>query len=85
MDAFTLGVGAGDVLAREAARDDVHHSTPRATVKGSHVVPDGEGRQASVVLAGHEDASGVVVDFDGTDAPPPEQLAAEYAASTACE
>lgn len=85
MDAFAFGVRAGDVLAREASRDDVHHSTPRAPVEGSHVVPDWEGWQASVVLAGHEDSASVVVDLDGADAPPPEQLAAEYAASTACE
>jgi hypothetical protein len=79
------GAGNTDVLAREAARDDIHKSSPRSPVEGSHIVPDGEWLKASVVLAGHEDSPGVLVAFDGTDRPPSEQLAAENAASSACE
>ena len=83
-DPFAASSGA-DVLAREAASDDVHHSTPRLSVEGSDVVPDRERRERSVVLAGAEDAAGVVVDFDGADRSPSEEFAPEYAASSACE
>jgi hypothetical protein len=77
--------GGGDILTRKAARNHVNNSTPGSPVKGSHVVPDGEGGEAAVVLAGEEDAAGVGVDFDGADSAPPEELAAEYAATCACE
>jgi hypothetical protein len=74
-----------DVLAREAASDDVHQATPRPTIKCSHVVPNREGWQASVVLPGHEDTAGVVVDFDGAHSAESAEDAAEYSASMACE
>jgi hypothetical protein len=77
--------GCADVLARESARDDIHHSTPRAAVEGSDVVPDWEGGEASVVLPSDEHAASVIVDLDSADGSPPEQLSAEYAASSACE
>jgi hypothetical protein len=60
-----LGPRRADVLAREAASDDIHHSTPRLAVEGSDIVPHGEGFEASIVLSGHEDTAGVVIDFDG--------------------
>jgi hypothetical protein len=84
VDAGTLSRGA-DVLAREAASDDIHHSTPRLSVEGSNVIPDGEGFKASIVLAGDEDVAGVLVEFDGTHGCPAKELAAENAASSACE
>lgn len=85
--AFKSGARArdADVLAREAASDDIHHAAPRPTVKSSHVVPNREGWQASVILPGHEDSAGIVVDFNGTDRAEPTQDAAKYSASMACE
>ena len=77
--------GCADVLAREAARDDIHQATPRLAVEGSHVVPDREGFEAAVILAGDEHAPGVGLNFDGADGSPPEEFAPEYAASSACE
>ncbi len=77
--------GCADVLAREAARDDIHEASPRASVEGSHVVPDREGVETSVVLSGREDAAGVVVELDGADGAPPEEFPAEDAAAMACE
>jgi hypothetical protein len=75
----------GDVLAREAARHDIHQTAPRSSVEGSHIVPDWEGGQVAVVLSGHEDGASVWLDFDGADGSPPEEFAPEYAASSACE
>lgn len=74
-----------DVLAREAARDDIHQTAPWLSVEGSHIVPDREGIEASVVLSGEEHAAGVVVDFDGADGPPSEEFASEYASTNARE
>lgn len=72
-------------MAREAASDDIHQSTPRLAVEGSHVVPDGEGMQASVILSGHEDLSGSWLDFDGADSAPPEEFPPEDATTSARE
>jgi hypothetical protein len=69
-------------LAREAARDDIHEASPWASVEGSHVVPDREGVETSVVLSGREDAAGVVVELDGADGAPPEELAPENASTS---
>jgi hypothetical protein len=74
-----------DVLAREAARDDIHQAAPWLSVEGLNIVPDGEGFKASVILSGFEDLSGVFVPFDGTDCAPAKQFAAEYASTSACE
>jgi hypothetical protein len=74
-----------DVLARESASDDVHQSTPWLSIEGSHIVPDREGIEASVILSGHEDTAGVVVIFDGADGFPAEQFATKYSSSSACE
>jgi hypothetical protein len=72
-------------LAREASRYHVNKSAPWFAVEGSNVVPDGEGVEASVVLSGREHPLGGRLELDGTDAFPPEQFAAENAASSACE
>jgi hypothetical protein len=84
VDSFS-GSGRADVLTREAARHDIHQTTPRSSVEGCDVVPDWEGFEASVVLSGHEDTSGVSVEFDRTDAAPPEKFPPEYSATSACE
>jgi hypothetical protein len=72
-------------LAREAASDDIHHATPRLAVEGGDIVPHGEWFEASIVLPCHEDAAGVVVDFDGAYRSEPAEESTEYAASSACE
>ena len=84
-DSFSGAVCGTDVLTRESARNDIHQSTPGLTVEGSHVVPDGERFEASIVLSGEQDAPGVVVDFDGADGSPSTEFASKYAASSACE
>jgi len=72
-------------LAWEPARNHVNTTAPRLSVEGADVVPDGEWLKVSVVLPGHENASGVVVEFNGAHSPPSKQFAAEYAATSACE
>jgi hypothetical protein len=49
------------------------------------IVPNRERCKASIRLARGEDRLVVVVDFDGADGAPPEELSPEYAATTACE
>ncbi len=77
--------GAGDVLTGEAARQNVNTASPRSAVKGAHVIPDRERREAPVVLASHENACGVGVALDGTDGAPAEQVTAEDASTSARE
>jgi hypothetical protein len=43
--------GEADVLAREAARYHVNNASPWSSVKGSHVIPNGERREMSGVLS----------------------------------
>src|SRR5206468_1973689 len=74
-----------DVLAWESSRNDINTAAPWATVKGSHVIPDREGRERSVVLAGQKNASGVGVDFDGAHGPPSQKSPAKYSATSARE
>jgi hypothetical protein len=77
--------GGANVLAWEPARNHVNNSAPRLAVKGSHVIPDREGRKASVVLPGDQHIAGVGVELDGADGSPPEERSPEYAATSACE
>jgi hypothetical protein len=72
-------------LARETSRHHIHGSAPRFSIEGSHVVPDGEWFKAAVILSGHEDFSGMLIEFHGADCGPPKELASEYAATSACE
>ena len=83
-DAFAFA-GNADVLARESARHHVNTSAPRSSVKGSHVIPDREGFETSVVLSSHENVAGIGLVFDSADCAPSEQLAAEYSATSARE
>jgi hypothetical protein len=80
--AFPCGA---DVLAGEASRHHVNTASPWASVKGLNVIPDREGVEASVVLPGDQNVPCVGVPLDGADGFPSEQLAAEYAATSACE
>jgi hypothetical protein len=72
-------------LAREASRHHVNTASPRTSVKGANVIPDRERREASVVLPCDENASGIVVVFDGADAPPSKEVSTEDAATSARE
>jgi hypothetical protein len=72
-------------LAREAARDDIHQSTPRLAIEGSDIIPDWERWQVSFVLPLHESLSAPFIDFDGTDGFPSEEFSAKYAATIARE
>jgi hypothetical protein len=51
--------GERERLAGVAARDDIHDSTPRASVEGSHVVPDRSRVQGAVCHARNQDRSGM--------------------------
>jgi hypothetical protein len=90
-EAGTLTTDAGpfarnaDVLAWEAARNHVNTSAPRVSVKGPNVIPNREGREKSVVLPGGKNACCVGFSLDGADRSPSEELAAEYASTSARE
>jgi hypothetical protein len=77
--------GCADVLAGEAARHHVNTASPWLSVEGLNVIPDREGFETSVVLPGDQNVPCVGIPFDGADCPPSEQLAAEYASTSACE
>jgi hypothetical protein len=77
--------GDADVLAGKAARNHVNNSSPRSSVKGANVIPNRERREKAVILSGDKYACGVGVEFDGADGSPSEQVAAENAATSACE
>ncbi len=74
-----------DVLAGKAARYDVNTAAPRSSVKGLNVIPDREGREKAVILSGGKNASCVGFPLNGADGSPSEQMASEYAATSACE
>jgi len=84
VDAGALPCSA-DVLARESTRHHVNTAAPWSSVKGSHVIPDRERREAPVVLASHENACCVAVKLDGADGAPVEQVPAEDASTSARE
>jgi hypothetical protein len=77
--------GCTDVLTGKAARNDVNTASPLVSVKGLNVIPDRERRQASVVLAGNQDARGVGIPFHSAHGSPSKQVSAEYASTSACE
>jgi hypothetical protein len=74
-----------DVLAREAASDDIHQATPRLSIEGSHIVPDREWFEAPIVLPSHEDGPSRWLDFHGAHGAESAEKPAEYAAASACE
>jgi hypothetical protein len=81
----SASAGAGDVLAREATRDDIHESSPGSPVESADIVPHREGLEGAIVLSGEQHASGVGLDLDGADGTPAEQPASENAATSARE
>jgi hypothetical protein len=83
-DSFTAPCGA-DVLTGETSRHHVNTSAPWLPVECAYVIPDRERGEASVVLSGDQNIPCVGVSLDGADGFPSEQLAAEYASTSACE
>jgi hypothetical protein len=71
-------------LAREAASDNIHASSPRSPVECCNVVPDWEWFKATVILTLHENPPTVVVDFDGADGAPPVEDASKDSATGSC-
>jgi hypothetical protein len=74
-----------NVLAWKAANHDVSNSSPRPSVKGLHVIPNRERREASIVLSCHKHGLGVGLPFDGAHASVSKQLAGKDSATSACE
>jgi hypothetical protein len=77
--------GGADVLAWESARHHVNTASPWTSVEGLYVIPDREGFETSIVLSGDQNIPCVSVPLDGADGSPPEELAPEYASTSACE
>ena len=50
----TLPTGGAERLAVEAGSDEIHASSPRATVEGGDVIPDRRAIQGRLVHPGHE-------------------------------
>ena len=57
----------GNVLAREAAADNVDGPSPRLSIEGPNIVPDGEPGQESVSLSLEQDRPRVFLQLDGAD------------------
>jgi hypothetical protein len=74
-----------NVLTGKSSRYNVNNSLPRSTVKGLNVIPNRERRENAVILSGDKYASCVGFPFNGADCSPSEQVASEYAATSACE
>jgi hypothetical protein len=85
--AFDSGAFASgrDVLTGKASRNDINTASPWVSVKGLNVIPDRERRQASVVLAGNQDARCVCVPLHSAHGVPSKKVSAEYPATSACE
>jgi hypothetical protein len=77
--------GRANILTWKAARNHVNNSAPRLSVKSSHVIPNWERSEASVILPCDKYIAGVFIEFDCADGFPSEQLAAEYSATSARE
>jgi hypothetical protein len=72
-------------LAREAARNHVNNSAPRLSVKSSHIIPNRERSEASVILPCDKYIAGMFVKFDGANCSPSEEQPPEYSTTSACE
>jgi hypothetical protein len=72
-------------LARKAPRNHINNSSPRLSIKSSHIIPNRESFETSVVLPCDKYITGVFVELDGTDGSPSEQFASEYSSTSARE
>jgi hypothetical protein len=79
------GAGDADVLAREAARNDVNNATPCASVEGTNIIPYGERWQVLFILPLHESSCAECVDLHGAYTSPSEQVPTKYSSTSACE
>jgi hypothetical protein len=77
--------GDADVLTGKPARYHVNNAAPRPSVKGANVIPNRERRENAVILSLGKYARGVGLALDGADDSPSKQVAAENAATSACE
>jgi hypothetical protein len=77
--------GCADVLARKASANDISNASARSTVKGEHVIPNGEMREGSVVLSCHKHGLCIGLELDCADASVSEKLSGENAATSARE
>lgn len=59
--------GGAKGLARVARSDDIHESTPRATVEGFNIIPDRRLIQGLVFHPGHESGRGIGFPLDETN------------------
>jgi hypothetical protein len=84
VNARALACGA-DVLAWEAARNNVNSSCPRSSVKGLNVIPYRERLKQSVVLSGEQYPSSVGVPLHGAHGSPSNGTAAENSSTSARE
>lgn len=76
---------ARDVLAREAAADDVDVPTPGLPIEGADVIPDGEGLEVPVSLPSEQHAPRVGINLDSADGAPAQQEPSQDAASCPCK
>lgn len=61
--------GNTEWLAREAARDDIHDSTPRPAVEGGNAIPDRKRGKGAVLLTRDQDCGGRGFPFHANDSP----------------
>jgi hypothetical protein len=78
-------VCAANILARKPTRNHVNNSSPLFSVKCSHIIPNRERFEASVVLPCDKYIAGVFVELDCANRSPSEQFSAEYSTTSACE
>jgi len=77
--------GSADVLTGASPGDNVNPSAPGPSVEGANVVPDREVGQHPVTLSGKQYPPSIVVDFDGANRSPSQQMASEDTASGPCK
>jgi len=74
-----------DVLAWEAAADDVDVASPWLAVESPDVIPDREPRKGSVGLPSEQDSPGVGIKLNSASDAPSKQSPAQDAASCPCK
>lgn len=77
--------GGRDVLAWEAARDDINVPSPGPPVECAHVVPDWEAGKDSLALSGEEYASAEGSKLNSADGAPAKQEPSQNASTRPCE
>jgi hypothetical protein len=85
VESVAVWIGGRDVLAGEAATDDIGDSAPRRSVEGSDIIPDWEAWQESISLPLQESLAAVGFDFHGTDRFMSEKDSAEDSSPAACK